>query len=198
MGSSIAWRERQALVELFIQLGPDQPTLCAGWATADLAAHLVLRERRPDAALGILWRPLAKWNKTLMKKSAPRFTENVAKIRAGAPPWSPMRLFDAQANTLEMLIHHEDVRRAQPNWKPRDLSAIDGRLWHLLTRSSRSLMRRLDVPLSLMTPDGRALPSEGVQVTGEPLELLLYLAGRVDAARVDVSGQGPSQAQLRI
>ena len=33
---------------LLKDLGPNQPTLCEGWRTADLAAHLVLREHRPD------------------------------------------------------------------------------------------------------------------------------------------------------
>jgi uncharacterized protein (TIGR03085 family) len=199
MGSSIALRERQALADLFSQLGPNQPTLCAGWTTADLAAHLVLRERRPDAAVGILGGPLAKWSKRILSKSAPRFIENVEKLRAGAPLWSPLRWFDSQANTLEMLIHHEDVRRAQPNWQPRDLSVIDGQLWQVLKRSSRFLMRRLDVPLTLLAPDGRTLGSdEGVRVMGEPLEILLYLTGRVNVARVDVSGQGPDKSRLRI
>ena len=46
--------EREALCDLLTDLGPEAPTLCAGWRTRDLAAHLVLRERRPDAAPGIL------------------------------------------------------------------------------------------------------------------------------------------------
>ena len=192
MSSSIAWTEREELADLFSQLGPRQPTLCAGWTTADLAAHLVLRERRLDATLGILGGPLANWNNSLIVKSAPRFTENIEKLKAGAPYWSAFRWFDARANSFEMLIHHEDVRRAQPDWVARNLSVIDGELWQLLQRSSRFLMRRLAVPLNLRTPDGRSInSSEGVKVTGEPLELLLYLAGRVGVARVDIAGKGP-------
>lgn len=34
--------------------GPDAPTLGAGWKTRDLAAHLVVRESRPDAAAGVI------------------------------------------------------------------------------------------------------------------------------------------------
>ena len=47
-------RERRELSDLFEELGPDAPTLCEGWTTEDLAAHLVVRERHPTAAGGIL------------------------------------------------------------------------------------------------------------------------------------------------
>ncbi len=190
MGASIAQRERQALASLLEQLGPNEPTLCAGWTTADLAAHLVLRERRLDAAIGILGGPLAKWNAKVMAKSAPKFEKNIALLRSGAPFWSPLRWFDAQANTLEMLIHHEDVRRAEDGWLPRDLSAIDKQLWLMVKRSTRFPIRRT-VPLVLETLDGRkAGATSGVKVVGEPMELLLYLMGRTSAAQVEVSGQG--------
>jgi len=51
---SVARRERAALVETLLGAGPDAPTLCEGWRTRDLAAHLVIREHRLDAAPGIL------------------------------------------------------------------------------------------------------------------------------------------------
>src|SRR5690606_24047731 len=35
--------ERHALADLLMAVGPDAPTLCAGWTTAHLAAHLVVR-----------------------------------------------------------------------------------------------------------------------------------------------------------
>ena len=44
--------ERTALCDLFLAVGPDAPTLAGEWTTRDLAAHLVVRERRPDAAAG--------------------------------------------------------------------------------------------------------------------------------------------------
>lgn len=40
-----AREERAALAALLEDSGPDGPTLCEGWLTRDLAAHLVLRER---------------------------------------------------------------------------------------------------------------------------------------------------------
>ena len=51
---SVAQRERAALVETMRSVGPEAPTLCEGWNTRDLAAHLVIREYRLDAAPGIL------------------------------------------------------------------------------------------------------------------------------------------------
>jgi len=167
---SIASRERQGLAELLVKLGPDEPTLCAGWTTRDLAAHLMIREHRPIAALGILIKPLAGWNARIMKKSAPNFAENIALLKAGAPWWSPLRWFDSQANTFEFLIHHEDVRRAQPDWKIRDLTAIDNQLKVLVKRFGRTVG-----------------PSVLDKLVGEPMEILFYLAGRKSVAQVDVS-----------
>ena len=46
---NLAKSERAALADLFVTLGPDQPTLCEGWDTKDLLVHLLVRERRPDA-----------------------------------------------------------------------------------------------------------------------------------------------------
>lgn len=191
MGASIARRERQALAALLEQLGPDEPTLCVGWTTADIAAHLVIRERRLDAAIGILGGPLAKWNAKVMTKYALKFARNITLLRNGPPFWSPLRWFDTQLNTLEMLIHHEDVRRAQSGWVPRDLSAMDEQLWLLVRRMNRFSFRRADQRVMLATADGRACGSAGgVRVVGEPMELLLYLMGRTKAARVDIQPLG--------
>ncbi|WP_010474195.1 maleylpyruvate isomerase family mycothiol-dependent enzyme, partial [Streptomyces somaliensis] len=56
--STHAKRERLVLADLLEAVGPEAPTLCDGWTTRDLAAHLVVRERRPDAAAGVLLEPL--------------------------------------------------------------------------------------------------------------------------------------------
>ena len=58
---TLAQTERAALADLFTELGPDQPTLCEGWDTGDLLAHLLVRERRMDAAAGVVIKPLAGW-----------------------------------------------------------------------------------------------------------------------------------------
>lgn len=80
-------RERLDLAALLLALGPAAPTLCAGWNAADLAAHLVIRESRPDAALGILGGPLANWTQHVQDATANLpYAELVAKVRNGPPP----------------------------------------------------------------------------------------------------------------
>src|SRR5580692_7420917 len=46
--------ERQQLCDLFVELGPDAPTLLVPWSTRELAAHLVLREHDYRAAPGLV------------------------------------------------------------------------------------------------------------------------------------------------
>ena len=52
-GSNVAQTMRRELCDALLTVGPDAPTLCEGWTTRDLATHLIVRETRPDAALGI-------------------------------------------------------------------------------------------------------------------------------------------------
>ena len=49
---SLAQSERAQLADLFVTLGPDQPTLCEGWDTQDLLVHLLVRERSVLGAVG--------------------------------------------------------------------------------------------------------------------------------------------------
>ena len=44
---SLAQQERQTLCDLFVAHGPGAATLCEGWLTADLAAHLVVPRTAP-------------------------------------------------------------------------------------------------------------------------------------------------------
>jgi uncharacterized protein (TIGR03085 family) len=194
---STASTERQALADILERRGPHAPTLCEGWTTRDLAAHLVLRERRPDAAAGIVLRPLAGYSDTVRRRIAARpYAELVELVRSGPPPWSPMRLgvIDELANTLELFVHHEDVRRAGDEWAPR---AIDVRreadVWSRLRPMARLLLRRAPVAV-ILRPDGRdqveVHPGRRVvALSGPATELTIYLFGRQAAAKVDVEGE---------
>src|ERR1700733_482692 len=84
---SYARDERVALCALLAELGPDKPTLCEGWQTGDLAAHLVLRERRPDAGAGIMGGPLAGYTRKVQARLAGRtpFARLIDLIRTGPP-----------------------------------------------------------------------------------------------------------------
>lgn len=195
--TSLARRERAALADLLDEVGPDAPTLCTGWTTRDLVAHLVLRESHP-AATGIAVRALAGWteSKRLALAEQP-YPALVARFRGGPPLISPLRLPGAEtvANTFEHLVHHEDVRRATPDWQPRPLATEDqAELWGQLRSRLRLFVRRAPVAVRLVAPGfgeasvGDATRDAGVTLTGEPAELVLHLHGRRDQARVEVTG----------
>ena len=196
--TTLAQRERQALCDLFLQVGPDAPTLCEGWVTHDLLSHLIIREGRPDAAAGMVL-PFLKGHLESTAKAVlqPSFEAAVSRLRAGPPRFSAFALpgADERANTTEYFIHHEDVRRAQSSWEPREFSAPDQTtLWDAARTMGRLVtMRRYD-GVVLVVPDGprakvsSARGSGKVQVvTGDPGELLLWISGREDHARVDIT-----------
>lgn len=190
--------ERHALCDTFERVGPDAPTLCSPWLTRDLAAHLVLRERRPDAAAGILVPGLAGRTEQVQNGYAawdwPRL---VNLVRTGPPAWSPASLarVDEAINTAEFFVHHEDVLRGGSGWTARELPTdLELALWRIVSRTARLRYARARVGVVLMTPQhGRrqvhSMTDLGtVVLRGTPGELLLYSFGRRDVAQVDVSG----------
>ncbi|MBB5911422.1 uncharacterized protein (TIGR03085 family) [Nocardia transvalensis] len=191
---SLAQRERRALVVTMTAAGPDAPTLCGTWTVRDLAAHLVVRERRPDAAPGILLKPLAGHLESVQAAAARRpFTELLEQIRTGPPWWSPLAPLDAVVNLTEMFVHHEDVRRGEPGWEPRILSEADEtKLWHSVRRMARMAYRKSPVTVVLTTPAGDRVTAhnaggDAVLLTAPPSELLLHAFGR-NEVRVDAAG----------
>lgn len=154
----LARTERGALCDLMLEVGPDAPTLCTGWTTRDLAAHLFVRENRPDAAAGIMVGPLAGHTARVQAGAATSdFTALVESVRHGAPRWSPQALgaLDSATNTIEYFVHHEDVRRARDAWEPRvldDAAAAD--LWSRFRSAARFLMRRSPVGVVAVPTDG--------------------------------------------
>src|SRR4051794_24873035 len=102
---SIADDQREAICDTLLTLGPDQPTLSGGWTTHDMIAHLVVRERRPDAAAGIVLRPFAQHTSNVMAQTAERpFAELVATFRSGPPLWSlfAIPVLGDRANMFEL------------------------------------------------------------------------------------------------
>ncbi|MBV2356980.1 TIGR03085 family protein [Streptomyces sp. J2-1] len=203
--STFAQRERLLLADLLETAGPEAPTLCAGWNTRDLAAHVVVRERRPDAAGGAMIKPLAARLERVTAEYADKpYTELLQLIRTGPPRFSPFQLkqVDEAANTVEFYVHAEDVRRAQPDWTRRELDPVfQEALWSRLERSARLLGRGVPTGLVLRRPDGQTVVAHKgapvVTVTGEPSELLMFAFGRQDAATVDVDGDEPAITSLR-
>jgi uncharacterized protein (TIGR03085 family) len=202
--STFAKRERLLLADLLEAEGPDAPTLCEGWQTRDLAAHVVVRERRPDAAGGILIKQLApRLERVMAEFAAKPYEELIQLIRTGPPRFSPFQLkqVDEMSNTVEFYVHTEDVRRAQPDWTPRELDGVfQDALWSRLERSARLVGRSAPTGLVLRRPDGQtAVAHRGapvVTVTGEPSELLLFSYGRQNSATVELDGDKEAVAKL--
>ena len=198
---SVAASERAALCALLDELGPDAPTLCAGWTTADLAAHLFVRERRPLSAVGIIVSPLSSMTDHAMERAKQHHSYSglVDQVRKGPPFfWLPL---DKGVNTMEYFIHHEDVRRAGAEWAPREDERLDGVLWGSLRRGARLLARGLKgAGLELVRPDGERVVARTATpraiVTGGPQELALFLYGRGSATRVTIDGPDAARSAL--
>jgi uncharacterized protein (TIGR03085 family) len=202
---SIAQSERAALADLFQALGPDAPTLCAGWTTADLAAHLVVRERRPDSLPGIRLGALAGYTDRLRVGALRErgYERLIEELRSGPPRLSPFGLpgVDELANAAEMFIHHEDVRRAQDGWEPRPLSPeVHKALWGTL-RTARMVLRSAPAGVRLVSPGYGERVAKSAEpmlvVTGEPAELVLFCFGRQEHTRVTIDGDAAAAERLR-
>lgn len=186
----LSQRERWALADLLAELGPDVPTLCEGWRSADLAAHVVVRERRPDSVPGMFlgFAPLVHW--TDRARDAVRDTMSwgalLARLRSGPP--ALVRPVDRWFNTLEFFVHHEDLRRAQPGWQPRPLAPEDeAELWRfakLAAFGHGDRAARLEAPG--LAPLTLSKKGGGPVVRGPAGELVLWLMGRTGAAQVEL------------
>jgi uncharacterized protein (TIGR03085 family) len=194
--------ERAALCDTFEAVGPDAPTLDEGWAAVDLAAHLVVREHRPDALPGIVaGGPFAGHTRRLMERAKTRgYDALIATLRSG-PPFLFRVGPSAVANFNENWIHHEDLRRPRGDEPRPSDPAVDDLLWRVLAMGSRIAgMRLRGTALVLETPDGRSRAvgrgKETVTIQGAPGEIVLFLSGRKSAARVDLTG--PPDAVARV
>lgn len=203
MSASLARRERHELCDLALTVGEDAPTLCGKWTVKELVAHLLVRENRPWAALGIVVPPLAGLTERSMERVAREdFGVLVEKLRD--PGLNVYRLPPAEVtfNTLEYFVHHEDIRRAQPGWEPRRFADPDlGLIWKLGRGSGRLMARRVGLPLRIRRTDtgAEAVLSSGddpVVVSGPPGEVVLFLFGRAYAR--DLTFDGPPEAVAKV
>jgi uncharacterized protein (TIGR03085 family) len=188
--------ERDELCDLFLELGPDEPTLCKGWSTLDLAAHLALREHDPRSGLWILGGGrFAKLEARLTEKAKAKGLEPlVARLRKGPPlvPWRVPGLRTAM-NLNEWFVHHEDVRRANGQPPRTDVDELEAALWTQLKRAGRIMARSLKgTGLTVESPGRSAVAlrkgTPSVTLTGGVQELVLYLNGRREPAQVQLAG----------
>ncbi len=196
---NLAQQERNTLCDILVERGSDAPTLCEGWCTADLAAHLVVRERRPDSGPGLVWPPLASYTERVRKAVRDRtaWEKLVETVRRGPPLL--LRPFDGPMNTVEFFIHVEDVRRAQDGWEPRPISGeLADALWARV--GPGRMAKKIPATIEITSP-GRANKERGtgprLTLTGDPGELTVFGAGRQSVARVEISGDTALAAKLR-
>jgi uncharacterized protein (TIGR03085 family) len=185
--------ERSGMCDSFTEVGPDAPTMCAGWTTRDLLAHLLVRERRLDASGGILIPALAKRTGRVMAEvAAAPYEAMIDQFRGGPPLWSPfaLPLLGDKANLAEFFVHHEDILRAQPGWTIADRRRVgDTELAGLLKMMGRMLYRKSPVGVVLRSPGRPDIVakkgSAGVTVVGDPTEIVLHGYGR-QSAKLDL------------
>jgi uncharacterized protein (TIGR03085 family) len=183
-------RERLELCDLLVELGPGAPTLCEGWTTADLAAHLVLREhfhRWPDEKLAA--------------EKAKGYDALIARLRRGAPlvPWRVPGV-RTLLNGGEYVIHHEDVRRANGLGPRLDRPDLDGLCWRMAGFTGKRLARKIKpFGLQLVAGEGRRREMGGeprAVLRGGPVELVMFLSGRRDGAEATLEGDPAAVAKV--
>ncbi|MFE3827520.1 maleylpyruvate isomerase family mycothiol-dependent enzyme [Streptomyces sp. NPDC059092] len=191
MADPIDVSERRELCDLLTELGPDAPTLCEGWTTLDLTAHLVLREH------------FRRWtDERMAAEKAKGLPALVDRLRGGAPlvPWRLPKIRTLM-NGVEYFIHHEDVRRANGQGRRADRPDLEQAAWRLTGYAGKRLARQIRPHgLELRRPVGNPRhfgPAGRAVLSGEPTELLLYLSGRRDAAAVGLEGSTSAVAALR-
>jgi uncharacterized protein (TIGR03085 family) len=203
--TSWARHERAALADVLDELGPDAPTLCEGWATKDMAAHVYVRERRLDASLGVLpLGPLSAYTERVMASTLRTlgYAEVVRRFRV-VPPHLRLGPLDELMNTGEYFIHTEDVRR--PNGLPaRQMpEEFERAIWARLSRQARLSFRRADVAVHLHPTVGSPVvvgdrnATEVVEVHGRPSELLLLAYNRTADAVLEFRGDDAAVEKLR-
>ncbi len=205
---NLAQHHRQAFCDAAEAAGPQAPTLCEGWTVADLVAHVVVRDGRPDAVVAMVLPPAQRHGEAVRHEFASLpFPELLDRARSGPPRWSPARLpgVDDAMNVVEFVVHREDIVRADPAWTADTSDQVDHQTadasWSALRRMGRLLYRGSPTGVVVRVPTlGRAVmrrPSRGqgsVVVTGQPLELVLHAFGRTTHAHVEVSGDASDVA----
>ncbi|WP_143265513.1 maleylpyruvate isomerase family mycothiol-dependent enzyme, partial [Amycolatopsis lexingtonensis] len=101
----------------------------------------------------------------------------------------------------EFLVHHEDVRRAQPGWEPRPADATrDAAAWRSAKQAAKLNLRKAPVGVTLRTTTGQEAAvktgPDPVAVIGAPVDLLLFVFGR-DAVHLEFEGDAAAVTKLQ-
>ena len=197
--TSLAKRERYAISQTLRNLGPDAPTLCEGWTSFDLLVHLISRENRPDAALGLIIPAFSQYSKKVADELKSRGFENlIQEFEDGPKQFSPFAIpgVDNLANSFEFLVHHEDLLRAQQNYVARVFGDLDKKLlWKRFTQTGKVFLRKAKVGIIAKSDQGVFTINSGnscVTMEGEVVDLILYSFGRKSAANIKFEGNEES------
>ncbi|MBM7050666.1 MULTISPECIES: TIGR03085 family metal-binding protein [unclassified Rothia (in: high G+C Gram-positive bacteria)] len=195
--------ERLNLIEYLRGAGPHASTLCEGWQTRHLIAHLVLRESKPLVAAGVMGGPLGQRTEEKTNEYADKLTRagaydtalfEFAKLHGPLHVRTRNPKADCAMNLLEYFVHTEDVRRAEETWQPRELAPeVESKMWQMLTKGARLMgAKKYAGGLTIKAP-GRSpvtviKPKNGsaTTITGAPGEIALHLFGREQAV-VEIS-----------
>lgn len=192
--------ERQSLISTFERVGADADTLCEGWDAEDLLRHMVLREISPHHGLfsKVPLKAADKSRQHIGDIDSADFDSLLETFKNGRQHLSPLQFgpVDRAMNTLEYVIHHEDLRRAQDPRLGRVLTHEDqGVIFSHLKAMAQMLYLKAPVRVVLHSPefgDITALATkrhkDTVTVTGPPLELAMYSFGR-NRADVELGGE---------
>jgi uncharacterized protein (TIGR03085 family) len=194
-GPPISRVERAVLCDLFEQVGPSAPTLCEGWDTHHLVAHLRGRESRNPLRSLVAAVPKLGDRSVDDIVAHHDYAELVDAVRHGPPSptlYSVSRL-EPLLNGLEYFIHHEDVRRAPAGWEPRTLPRwAEDQIWARALGVAKLTTRRGPTGVILERTDtaasARVSKGDAVTIRGLPSEITLYLSGRRASSRAELRG----------
>jgi uncharacterized protein (TIGR03083 family) len=201
-----AWRvirtERLRLADLLDQLAGedwDQPSLCAGWAVRDVAAHLTLQQLGARAAAGMMLTYHGDTDRAICecarKRAAAWPTAKViAEIRSTAGSRRHNFGVTYRETLIDVLIHPQDI--AIPLGRPHSMppqaaAAAATRIWTMRWPPpfpARRAMERFRVSATDITWSA----GRGPHVCAPISSILLLSAGRL-AALADISGDGATE-----
>lgn len=198
--------ERRAFAATLEAAGPDAPTLAGSWTTADVGAHVVALDRLAGVPT-FVGRALVGRGIRLNDVAGGLADRSIAAVRRKGWPWTldqlrapppPLLLRPSVAavGLFEVFVHHEDVLRArdpaEQRATPPGLAAVVPWLLRYHRRPLRGVRLRAEVEdwQEVVVGDG-----PDVVVRGPLAEVVLWLAGRHDVARVEVSGDAAAVAR---
>lgn len=195
--------ERARLLSTMERVGGEAPTLCEGWNTTDLLRHLVIREYYPHLALTskIPGKFTQGQREAKARLEEADFEELLDEFRSSHQKYSPLQLsaVNKAFNTLEYVIHHEDVRRAQEPQLGRILLDQEQKeIFSSLKVISQLSFLKAPVKIVLDAPgvgSTTVLASKRhdrtVTIIGAPLEMALFAFGR---EKYKLQFEGPDDA----